>query len=379
MKKLKMMLTNLKDIFIDKLEKNFKCAIGAYLNSKGNLLMVYVKLETDKWKVIDTIEAFVGESKSVEDVVAKIHELCRNKKWSTKILAYCLNNNKTIISTGDFTGVPNDKLANAVKYQIATTSNIEVDTLITSFMQVGNYTWIEGLPKSELNHYLKAFDKENFELRTLTAMPDEIYKVERIDIENVGEEFLSRGGINALFAIQSLIFQTQPNFLPEQTKNLNGLNTKLINLITISLTLITLLTLIFINFMNLKQADEDLQHEKRKIKYLEISKKKMNMTKKIRNELRNKNKTLAELRERVFPYRSLLIYLGTIKVQGVWLKGLNANDSSIDIEGEAINYQAMADYVKLFESETEIFDDVELKSSEVKDNKLIQFRIKLTI
>ena len=90
---------------------------------------------------------------------------------------------------------------------------------------------------------------------------------------------------------------------------------------------------------------------------------------------------MSDLRKSSFPWRSFLIKFGSIKIQGVWLREIRSSENgNIEIKGEAVNYEAMARYVKALENNEDIFSKVELKNSVMNSTgQLVQFNIALTL
>ncbi len=374
---------NLKDIFTEKIKKKFEKAIGAYVDEENNLFCVYLKLEGEIWKVIDTIEdkIYSDEKNFSEKIAEKISEQIKIKNWRTNSIAFCLSNDKVVIYIDDFSVVPKDKLQNAVHYQMAVAGNFEPDEYFSSYVEIDSNIWMEAISKKDVFKWTESFSKNNLDLLTLTAVPDEIESVEEINLENVGGLFLMRGGIKAIIAAKSLIFKKKPNFILERTDNLNGLNILKINTAIFLITIFALIGFGIYDFWNYKQAEEILQNERDELELLEKDRRKEEFINKIQNELKNKNQILTSLSEESFPFRSLLIHFGTIKIKGVWLREIRTlEDETIEIKGEAVNYEAVGNYVKALENDREIFSKVEMKSSEMKtENQLVRFTIILTI
>ena len=106
------------------------------------------------------------------------------------------------------------------------------------------------------------------------------------------------------------------------------------------------------------------------------------MNKKDLAELKNRNQIIANLSENNFPWRSLLIHFGTVKIQGVWLTEIRSlTDRNIEVKGEAVSYEAAASYVKALENDSNVFKTVQLKHSEMKSEgqQLVQFVIELSL
>ena len=84
--------------------------------------------------------------------------------------------------------------------------------------------------------------------------------------------------------------------------------------------------------------------------------KKMAALEKARQATEQKEQSLAALSRDNIPWRSVLIHFGTVTVDGVWLNGLEMKGKDVlQIDGCAVSYDAVADFVKAFEKDTAFF------------------------
>ena len=382
---------NLQDIFSKiilkcALKKKFDKAIGVYADD-DNIFCVYLNSAKDQiyqWEVIDIAEIkfFVDAEENKQNVIAeKVSELIKFKEWSLTAIALCLNNKDVVTDFEDFSNIPKNKIAASVNYQIAVAGDFEVDTYLSSFMEIDSGIWMEGISKTDALKWSQEFQKHDMELLALTAMPNSFKSFGDIDVSAVDEDFLNRGGIKALFAGRSLAYQTNPNFFLEQTKELNGWNFAKINLTIFFTTLLITVGMFWLDFRNYNQAEEELENARNRLALLEADQRKGAIIEKNLSALRNKNQIMSDLRKSSFPWRSFLIKFGSIKIQGVWLREIRSSENgNIEIKGEAVNYEAMARYVKALENNEDIFSKVELKNSVMNSTgQLVQFNIALTL
>ena len=414
-----MNLTNLRAIFTKiissvSLKRKFEKTVGIYFDgSKIFCVSLNLILGEDglpaKWKIFDTAELTLivngqlsdrsrailmefdaldndisdgdtSEEKIIELISEKVASLCRNN-WQINSAALCIDNDKVIVAVEDLSNIPKDKIPNNVQYQIAVAGNFETKTYLYSFIEIDSGIWMEGISKIEASKYIQAFQKNGMQLLALTAMPDEIDMVEGIDLTGVDTAFLERGGIKAAFAARSLAFKTNPNFLQEYTVDLEGWNYRGITAAIVLVTFLIMVVISIIDFLEYRSIKSDLEYERSQLKLLESDRRKEKFIEKDLAELKNKNLIIANLSENTFPWRSLLIHFGTIKIKGVWLKEIHSlGDRSIEIKGEAINYEVVGSYVRALENDSDVFKIVHLKSSEMKSNgQLVQFVIELSL
>ena len=414
-----MSLTNLRVIFTKiisslSLKRKFDKTVGIYFDG-SKIFCVSLKLTSDengqpvKWKIVETTEltlivkgqlseksrAILMEFDALDDDIAdedtseenlieliakKVASLCTNN-WQINSAALCIDTDKVVVTVENLSNVPKDKISNNVQYQIAVSGNFEADTYLYSFMETNSGVWMEGISKVEASKYIQAFQKNEMQLLSLTAMPDEIETLEDIDLTDADINFLERGGVKAVFAARSLALKTNPNFLQEQTVDLDGWNYRGITSVIVLVTFFMITVLGALDFLEYRQIKADLEYERNQIKLLASDRHKEEFIEKDLNELKNRNQIIATLSENIFPWRGLLVHFGTIKIQGVWLKEVRSlNDKSIEIKGEAVNYEAVGSYVRALENDSDVFKNVQLKNSEAKsDGQLVQFTIELSL
>lgn len=396
---LKMRNMNLQDIFtkivsICALKKKFDRAIGVYIGTE-NIFCVYLNLiqtegsQVEQWKVVDIVglnlntsnEKIFSEENVQNLLVEKIAAMCKAKNWPIAAMALCIDSSEIVTDMEDLSNVPKDKIASSVHYQIAVTGNFDVDTYLSSFMKTESGIWMEGILKADAQKWIQAFKDNGMELLVLTAIPNEIERVEGIDLSNIDSEILELGGIKAVFAARSLAYQTNPNFLIERTTELNSWNFAKLSIVMILITALMIAGIGTFDFWKYSQVENELEHERDQLALLESDRRKEEFIEKDLAELKNKNQILARLSEDSFPWRGLLVHFGSIKVDGVWLREMRTlEDNSIEIKGEAVSYEAVASYVKALEDDKDIFSKVELKNSETQSKgQYVNFTINLNL
>ena len=376
---------------IDSFKKVFDRAIGVYFNDDKIFCVNVEFVDNSTWKIIDTAEISIFENEEltenlndIEELIAKkVFDLRIDRNWTSKAVALCLNDDRVITEIEDLSNVPKDRLSDAVKNLIAAIGNFEPNNFYSSYIENFSNVWLEGISKIDADKWINAFEKNNLSLLALTAIPvdNEFVDVKKIDLTNADKDFLERGGMKAIFAVKSLIYQTTPNFFINKTKDLNGWNfskiAALIGIFTISILLCVTAFDCWTYYQAKSKYDIELEALKKYEKDIRLRK----VIENDQAEFKNKQKILSTLTENKLAWRSLLIHLGTIKTQGVWLREIHTSDDrNIEIKGEAVNYEKMSAFVTSLENDTEILNSsVELKNSTTKnDSNLVQFEIMLS-
>ena len=96
----------------------------------------------------------------------------------------------------------------------------------------------------------------------------------------------------------------------------------------------------------------------------------MKILERIQQETAGKEKKLRDLSARNIPWYSVLVHLGARTVNGVWLERLELEGrDKLRIEGRAVSYEAVADFVKMFEADRDFFPQVPVLESSREENK----------
>ena len=378
-------VTDMAELFLSKKSQNTLSDRSKQILMEFNAFEESTVVEADNELDSDNNDAkFV---KIYEMVAEKVASICSLHKWETKNVALCLNHSDVITEIVDFAHIPKSKMANAAHYQISVSGDLNVNDVLSSFMELETGVWIEGILKSKVKRLTDIWLKNKMSLIALTAMPDEIssiedfrrieqlnnngtIKINDVDITILRDDFINHGGLKALFAAKTLISKSNPNFLIEKVSDLNAWNFKRITAAVVLISFIGLGSVFSIDYWNYRQAISSLEHEKTQLSYMDKEQRKQKFIEANLAELETKNRISAMISKNSITWRSLLIHLGTLKINGVWLKKIYVNDENVvEISCEAVNYETMANFVKILENDVEFFSKgIIIKSSEMNQN-----------
>jgi len=97
--------------------------------------------------------------------------------------------------------------------------------------------------------------------------------------------------------------------------------------------------------------------------------KKMVALEQVRRMTEKKEQLLTALSRENIPWHSILVHFGTITVDGVWLNGLEMKGKDVlQIDGHAVSYDAVADFIKVFEKDTAFFPNGPVLESSGQDS-----------
>ena len=340
----------------------------------------------EHWILTETLEIpfddiFDGEelNNRAEKLAEKFAVICAKQGWSTAATALCLNNSDVLTALDDFSNIPSAEIANAVRYQLATLGNFDIEDFEAAHVTVGDKIWSEGIAKSDAQIWVDAWNKNEMNLTALTAMPDGINEFEGIDPN--GRE-ISLGTAKAIYSARSAALGTAPNFLSEEIKRSTGWDYIKFAAATAALTLLALTALIGVDQWNYNLAADALTIEQEQLKELEYDRRLKMFVENESKELAERRELLTALSKDIFPWRSVLIHFGAFHVKGVWLNEIrSAEDKSIELKCEAISYEAMSDFIKALEADKEFFrHDPEIKSSQTtRGGATVEFTVRLSM
>lgn len=326
-------------------------------------------------------EVFDGEELQIraEKLAEQFTVICAKQGWSTNVTALCLNSADVVTAIDDFSNIPSTEISNAVRYQLATIGNFEINDFHAAHVTVGDKIWSEGMAKSDAQIWVDAWRQNEMNLTALTAMPDGVYEFEGIDPD--GKE-ISLGTAKAIYSARSAALSMAPNFLSDEIKRSTGWDFIKFAAATAAITVIGLTALFGLDRWNYNQALDSLTIEQEQLKELEYDRRLKMFVENESKELAARRELLAALSKEIFPWRSVLIHFGAFHVKGVWLNEISsAENSSIELKCEAVSYEAMSEFIKALEADKEFFrHDPEIKSSQATRNgSTVEFTVRLSM
>lgn len=109
---------------------------------------------------------------------------------------------------------------------------------------------------------------------------------------------------------------------------------------------------------SLYQARAQAEARQQELARLLPQKQQMEALEQLRSELERKEQRWQGLTQAGFPWYGLLVHLGAMTVDGVWLEGIELRDQDVlEIEGQAVSYEAIADFVQVFERDKDFFPE----------------------
>lgn len=313
----------------------------------------------ERWTILDVADSPLDVEPAddlmlrAESIAEKISVMCSTRGWSTTVVAMCLNDADVITEVDDLSNVPPTDIDNAVQYRIAAAGNFDIDNFLAAHVALDDRVWMEGITKNSARTWLDAFRKNDLGLAALTALPDGVDVLDGIDLNGIEP---SKETARAIFAARVAALRTPPNFLTDELERLNGWDFRKFAAVVAAITLIGLSALFGLDRWHYNQSSQALAVERQSLDDLERDFRMIQFIERDQSELDGRRKLLAALSKETFPWRSVLIHFGAFHVKGVWLNEIrSAEDKSIELKCEALNYEAMSEFIKALEEDKEFF------------------------
>ena len=123
-------------------------------------------------------------------------------------------------------------------------------------------------------------------------------------------------------------------------------------------TAILIFGLFLVDQVQLAAAEDAAAEQRSRLALLGREREQKSRLEKCAEETEKKQRTLAVLSKKAFPWRSTLAHFGTMAVEGVCLTQIEQIDGQVlRVRGEAESYDALAEFLKKFETDREFFQD----------------------
>lgn len=337
-----------------------------------------VARDVESWVLSDTVEmpfdAINADNVRAEALAEKISVVCSTHGWSTNVMALCLDRSDVVIELDDFSNIPPLELSNAVRYQLATVGNFDIDDFYAAHVELDGRTWAEGIARADVRAWLEAWRKNDMMLTGLTAMPDGLNEIEGIDPNGLE---VSASMAKAIYCARSVALNEPPNFLSEEVKRSTSWDFRKFAAAVAAITLIGLSTMFGLDRWDYNKATEALKVEQTQLQALERDQRLKNFIELERKELVERRELLTALSKEIFPWRGVLIHFGAFHVEGVWLNEIRgAEDRSIEIRCEALSYEAMSRFIKALEADFRHEPEIQ-HSQTARGGSTVEFVVRL--
>lgn len=367
-------------------KKKHRFVVGVFCRS--NVAYV-VRLENKdgQWELYENVMVpmpVIGMGEDfppAELAVEKIVTMMQVMGWSAAPIAMCLEEDDVFTDTLHLPNMPESEMREAVRWELDGQRDFDEPEFLSVFQFVtgDEGQWAAAVPKTIVDTWRKAWKENGMELAALTVMPSFVKASCTLENEGlrVGEVcfpfvhepydiFYDDGGWEALHAAKTLCFPeaSHMNFLAEGKPFSSDWNWKSMSLTVTAVISIGLFGCFLADYGQLSGEQEALAAQKSQLALLSHAQKEKRLLEAAEAQIREKNKQLVRLSEESYPWRSILIHLGTMTVDGVWLSEVTMPKSNeLEIQGKAIQYEALAEFLQKFEGDKEFFPSAPILKS----------------
>ena len=374
-----------------------------------DIVAYVVRLENkgDQWEIYENVMVPIpmgmGEDfPPAELAVEKIVTMMQVMGWPAAPIAMCLPEEDVFADTLHLPAMPESEMYEAVHWELEGQRDFDEPEFLSIFRpDYGDGgQWAAAVPKSMVDTWSKAWKENGMELEALTVMPS--FVKDSCALENEGlrvgevcfpfvhepyDVFYNDGGWEALHAAKTLCFPeaSHMNFLTAGKPVSSAWNWKSLSLTVTAVISIGLFGCFFADYGQLSGEQEALRAQKSQLALLSHARKEKCLLEKAEAQIREKNQQLVRLSEESYPWRSILVHLGSMTVDGVWLSEITVPKSNeLEIHGKAVQYEALAEFLQKFEGDKEFFPSVPiLKSSQAEnseaDSTTVSFQLTLKL
>jgi Tfp pilus assembly protein PilN len=129
-------------------------------------------------------------------------------------------------------------------------------------------------------------------------------------------------------------------------------------------------------YWQLYDLEEKIQQNKAQSALLQDSMKQRDVLVNQIKRVEKKNQILAELSQQSISWRGIMVHLGNIIVDNVWLTDMSLNEKNeIILKGKALNYLFLSEFLRKIEQDADFFQTMELLQAESAFDEGVQVEI----
>jgi Tfp pilus assembly protein PilN len=190
------------------------------------------------------------------------------------------------------------------------------------------------------------------------------------------EKMEKKGAVLAIVAAcYPLHKESTINLLPTEKQAATILWNKIAGIIGIVVCL-AMVTGYIQGYWQLYDLEEKIQQNKAQSALLQDSMKQRDVLVNQIKRVDKKNQILAELSQQSISWRGIMVHLGNVIVDNVWLTDMSLNEKNeIILNGKALNYLFLAEFLRKIEQNADFFQTMELLQSESAFDEGVQAEI----
>ncbi|MFA6851130.1 MAG: PilN domain-containing protein [Selenomonadaceae bacterium] len=336
----------------------------------------------------------------------KIQKACMTEGLQKKNVVLCLPKEQIFSYKKEFPVMKSSELKEAIRWDVDEIVPFNEGSYSYSYSARVNgavdiVTMIEVMEKSALKKLMLSLEEINIhvlgivkEMDTLAwEIIEESITINIEDwqekIDNAAlikqEKMAEKGSVLAIAAAcYPLHKESTINLLPMEKQQGIIIWNKIAGVIGI-ISCLVMVIVYMQGYWQLYDLGEKVQQEKTKSALLQDSMKQRDLLINRTKQVEKKNKILAELSQQSISWRGIMVHLGNITVDNVWVTDMSLNEKNeIILKGKALNYLFIAEFLQKIEQDTDFFQAMELIQSESAfdegvQSEIIRFSLKVRL
>lgn len=355
---------------------------------KGGIIKHLIEIEYSNWEEKELLH---------ERWVEEIQKTCMTKGLQKKNVVLCLPKEQIFSYKKEFPMMKSSELKEAIRWDVDEIVPFEEGSYSYSYSARVNgavdiVTMIEVMEKSALKKLMLSFEEINIYILGIIKEMDTIaweiieesitINIEdwQEKIDNVAlikqEKMEEKGAVLAIAAACYPLHKERTiNLLPMEKQQGKIIWNKIAGVIGLIICLVMVIVYMQ-GYWQLYNLGEKVQQEKTKSALLQDSMKQRDLLVNQTKRVEKKNKILAELSQQSISWRGIMVHLGNITVDNVWLTDMSLNEKNeIILKGKALNYLFIAEFLQKIEQDTDFFQTMELIQTEIAFDEGVQSEI----
>lgn len=367
------------------------------------LLAVYLERDGEAWRLsaADELQLMEDGETMEERIVVSLRLHCAKKGWNTEHSSICLSGEDLFSGRAELPELGSAaELAEAVRWEVESRDVFgDEDFRSVSWREeVGESAyWIAAVGEKKAAAWENAWREEMDGNVLLTVMPplkDSLYCGES-GLSFAGSGIAAGNGagkisaefLPALYAAMlpaGLLGDRYRIRLPQREIE-EVWNWKRIGVGMACTIMLVLGMSAGFDLWQLREAKAALQETRRELVLLDAARQKKARIEHMREQVKKRDAGLERLSRESFPWHSLLVHFGCMTVEGVFISDIHLEkENTLDIRGEAVTFDALAEFLKTFEEDRDFFPSGPvLQSSSRSGNQMpgetVRFTLQLDI
>lgn len=365
--------------------------------TRGICFLTELREHDQQWKITFAeqipLESRDDDEDLLEELAGQIKMCCMKEHLTCNSLILCMGKEEVFGYEKEFPDMPMQELREAACWEMEANVPFEANSYLQDFHAMGQgKVFLAAVEKEHIMSVIRSFENNGLKLLCLTVETGR----EDVDLAEGkilagGMEFMTEertaavvwehGQCLSLFAAAWPLFAVSGiNLLPPQFQPEKLVWKKL----SIGLFLAGALFLAAVYGMDawqLYELERQQSEAAYELSFMHNVIQEKEDSDKAERVIQRKKDILIDLSQKGISWYALMVHLGTITVEDVWLTDLSLSEgNTLDIQGRAVDYNALGEFLQRFEQDKEFFtENPVLRHSSIGKDNLIKFSVQIKL